>query len=394
MQLRRRQFLGLGAALAGGLSCGRLWAQTEPEAKERAARVALLSCKTYDVATLKEVYSRGFDLLGGIGRLVKGKTVTIKINLTATNFMLVFNRPPGESYITHPHTVAALVALVFKEGARRVRLVESTNSKATLEQTLRLADWDVPALSALGPMEYENTRNLGSGRQYATLKVPGGGYMFSSFQLNHAYADTDVLISLAKLKDHVTAGVTMSLKNLFGITPNALYGDQAGKEDATAGRGRLHGPSMLEVPADAAKIQIPGLKKGYLDYPKDAGYRVPHTIADLCAARPIDLAIIDGITTMTNGEGFWCEKVGYTEPGVMIMGFDPVATDAVGAAVMGYSNPRAQRGTVPFTMCDNHLLLAEQAGLGTADLGRIEVVGRAVQEVLHPFPRSPLKKKS
>lgn len=388
----RRRFLGMSVALAGALSRG-VWGAA-PAAGRRAAKVALLACTSYEVAALKEVYARGFDLLGGAGRLLKGKTVTIKLNLTGTSNRPVFNRPPGYSYMTHFHTVAALAAVLFREGARRLRLVESTNSRAGLEQTLRFLDWDLPALSALGPVEYENTRNLGAGREYATLKVSGGGYMFSSFQVNHSYADTDVFISLAKLKDHATTGVTLSMKNLFGITPNSLYGDQAISEEATAGRGRLHGPGLLETPADAAKIQLPGLKKGYLDYPRDSGFRVPHTVADICAARPVEVAIVEGITTMTNAEGWWCGEVGYTEPGVLLMGLDPVATDAVAMSVMGYPNPRAARGVLPFQQCANHLLLAEQAGVGTAELSQIEVLGRTLQESLHPFPRSPLYRKT
>jgi hypothetical protein len=70
------------------------------------------------------------------------------------------------------------------------------------------------------------------------LRVPFGGYMFSSLELNHSYHDTDVMISLAKLKRHITAGVTLSMKNLFGITPNALYGDEAGSEKAIEAAGR------------------------------------------------------------------------------------------------------------------------------------------------------------
>ena len=35
---------------------------------------------------------QSFDLLGGIGSLVKNKTVTIKLNLTGTNFTPVFDR--------------------------------------------------------------------------------------------------------------------------------------------------------------------------------------------------------------------------------------------------------------------------------------------------------------
>jgi hypothetical protein len=32
------------------------------------------------------------------------------------------------------------------------------------------------------------------------------------------------------------------MKNLFGITPNALYGQDAGLEDAGGGRDPIHGP--------------------------------------------------------------------------------------------------------------------------------------------------------
>src|SRR5439155_9797490 len=139
---------------------------------------------------------------------------------------------------------------------RRVRFVESTQSRAELAATLELADSDVKALGALGKVEFENTRNLGAGKSYAQLRVPGGGYMFSALDLNHSYADTDVMVSLAKLKNHVTAGVTLSMKNLFGLTPNSLYGDQAGDEEATGGRGPIHDPTTFK------SIRLPGLKEG------------------------------------------------------------------------------------------------------------------------------------
>jgi hypothetical protein len=51
--------------------------------------------------------------------------------------------------------------------------------------------------------------------------------------------------------------------------------------------------------------------------------------------------------------------------------------------------PRAPRGQPPFDWCENHLLLAEQAGLGTADLARIEIlaspVTSATQNYQSPF---------
>ena len=39
--------------------------------------------------------------------------------------------------------------------------------------------------------------------------VPRGGLMYAGYDLNHSYRDTDVFISLAKLKEHRTAGVTL-----------------------------------------------------------------------------------------------------------------------------------------------------------------------------------------
>ncbi|HQH72908.1 MAG TPA: hypothetical protein PK360_12595, partial [bacterium] len=72
-------------------------------------------------------------------------------------------------------------------------------------------------------------------------------------------------------------------------------------------------------------------------------------------------------------------------PGVMIAGLNPVSTDAVGLAVMGYPDPRAERGTTPFENGDNHLLLAERAGLGTADLSQIDVRGVPLEKARYSF---------
>jgi uncharacterized protein (DUF362 family) len=252
-----------------------------------------------------------------------------------------------------------------------------------LETTLDLADWDVNALLALGKVEFENTRNLGKGSRYAHLRVPTGGHLFSAFELNHCYEETDVMVSLCKLKEHLTAGVTLSMKNLFGLTPNALYSTQAGSEEATDGRGPLHDPR--EYP----KLHLPGFKG--TDRSTDAGHRVPRIVTDLCAARPIHLAIIDGITAMSGGEGWWCatdRKIRLTTPGVLITGLNPVSTDAVGTALMGFADPRAPRGKPPFQHCDNHLLLAEQAGLGIADLARIEVRGLTIEKARYGYSKT------
>lgn len=385
--LSRRRFLRFGAVvtagvpLVPGLAPGLLAEETvvTPSPSVRgAAKVAIARCRSYGGET-RAALAKCFDLLGGIGALVKDKTVTVKINLTGTDFSQFRGRPTGETYHTHYETALALAALLVAAGARRVRFVESTNSKATLEQTLVFAGWDVNALRALGTVEFENTRNLGLGKRYFTLRVPDGGQMFSSFDLNHSYGETDVLVSLAKLKQHLTTGVTLTMKNLFGITPNSLYGSRDGTEDATDGRLVLHSPR------GSRGIKLPGLKDGVTN--EDGRWRVPRVVADVCGARPVHLAIIDGITSMTHGEGPWCdpEQIKLVSPGLLIAGLNPVSTDAVGTALMGYADPRAPRGTHPFDECDNHLVLAEQAGVGVADLKQIDVRGLTIAEARHPY---------
>jgi uncharacterized protein (DUF362 family) len=120
--------------------------------------------------------------------------------------------------------------------------------------------------------------------------------------------------------------------------------------------------------------------------PRVDTYRVPRTVVDLVSARPIDLAIVDGIKTMTGGEGPWIEKVAGVSPGVLVAGTNCVNTDAVCMAIMGF-DPMATRGAPPFEDCDSTLELAEKAGLGTRDLRKIEIAGMPVKQVTFDFAR-------
>jgi uncharacterized protein (DUF362 family) len=349
-----------------------------------ASKVAMVACKDYG-SSVQPALAQALSLLGGIGPLVNGKTVTVKINLTnAGNFDGQFGLPPGESYITNDATAIALATLLFQNGATMVRFVDSVGFLSTLSDILTMAQWDVSTLLGTGNVELENTRNLGSGTSYVQLSVPGGGYLFSYFELNHCYQDTDVFISMAKLKQHLTAGVTLSTKCLFGSTPNSLYGTDgtdAGNENAVGYRGRLHGTGVAgwnSNPPPGARSDVTPTA--------DAGWRIPRIVADISGARPVQIAIIDGITSMSGGEGPWAPTAAFVTPGVMIVGLNPIATDAVGVAVMGYADPQVTRGTPPFQTCDNHLLLAEQAGVGTADLSKIDVLGMSIAQAMYPYP--------
>jgi len=137
-----------------------------------------------------------------------------------------------------------------------------------------------------------------------------------------------IIISVPKLKPHRIATVTLSLKNMMG---------------ALASKGSMH--------------------KG----------RLSQKIADLASILRPSISVIDGIIA---GEGH--ETSGNpVEMNLVIAGTDPVAVDAIGAAVMG----------IPPTDV-KHLLLAEKKGLGTCNLEEITVLGEPIEKVKRKFHRS------
>lgn len=350
-----------------------------------AAPVAIAKCPNYD-GDLTAPLSTMFDQLGGIEKLVRNKTVTIKINMTGSPGNRLQGRAPAITHYTHPKLLGAAAHLMGNAGAKRIRFVESSWATAgPLEDVMLDSGWNVRQLqSAAAGVEFENTNALGKGKRYARFKVPTSPYMYPAYDLNHAYEDTDVYVSFAKLKNHATCGVTLSLKNCFGTLPASIYGDSAGvdepNESPVDGRAKV-GHEGRRQPSKSAPQEL------HFGANHDPGYRVPHIVADLAAARPIDLAIVDGIQTVTGGEGPWIPGLRIVQPGVLIAGLNPVCTDAVSMAVMGYS-PRAQRGTAPFQTCDNILLLAEGHGVGTTDLSRIDVRGVSIEKALYRFDTS------
>jgi uncharacterized protein (DUF362 family) len=347
-----------------------------------AASVAIARCASYDEDVTAKLATL-FDQLGGIEGLVRNKTVAIKLNMTGSPGNRVEGQAPGVTHYTHPKLAGAAAYLLGRAGARRIRFVESAWATAgPLEEVMLDSGWNVRSLqSAATGVEFENTNALGKGQRYSRFKVPGNPYIYPAYDLNHSYEDTDVFVSLAKLKNHATCGVTLSLKNCFGNTPASIYGDDAGadepNENPTKGRSAvLH--NGVRQPSKSAP---PELRFGANH---EAEYRVPRIVADLVAARPIHLAIIDGVESIAGGEGPWNRGVRMVKPGVLIAGLNPVCTDAAATAVMGY-NPRAVRGTAPFRNCNNTLLLAEAHGIGTTDLKRIDVRGVPIDRALYRY---------
>jgi len=377
----RREWLLKTASLMSGVylsgtSLGRA-------AAAPAARVAIARCRSYDTAQLLPALGRMFNQIGGLGRIVKGKTVAIKINLTGMPSYRLDYLPLGDTHYTNPQVIAATVHLMGRAGARRIRLLESPWSTADpIEEYVLQANWEPREILGTAPnVEFENTNYLGKGKKYSRFVVPHGGYIFPAFDLNHSYADCDVFVSLAKLKEHATAGITLSMKNCFGITPATIYGSGAGTDEPSSmpkgGREMIHA-GHRQPSKSAPSEKDPST-------PRDGGYRVPRVVVDLVSARPIDLSIVEGVKTMAGAEGPWIHgSVVAVNPGVIVAGTNPVSTDTVCMAVMGF-DPMADRGTPPFERCDNTLRLAEAAGIGTRDLSRIEVVGTPVKAARFDF---------
>ncbi|MBZ5595162.1 MAG: DUF362 domain-containing protein [Acidobacteriia bacterium] len=363
--------------------------QPTPAGTAPAAAVSVAKVRSYD-EDLVARFEQMFDEIGGIRSQVQGKTVTIKVNLTGAGRFDGYT--PGETHWVHPNVVGAVTAVFGKLGAKRIRILESAGGRRPgykLEDKLLAGGWDVTALRNAAPLvEFEDTNGLGQGGQYATFKVKTRPYIFPAFNLNHSYEDCDFLVSLGKMKNHEEMGVTLSIKNMFGITPTALYG---GRED-------IFHYGKVQAPSGAPKELDPNSNRY-------EGWRLPRILVDIVGARPIDLSILDGIISTVGGEGPWVLGARPIKPGLLVAGWNCVNTDAVGMATMGY-NPRAGRHEAPYRLykgpenhpeeqltpagetfqyADNMMLLSEAVGIGSADLSKIDVRGVPLKDAVFEY---------
>jgi uncharacterized protein (DUF362 family) len=375
---RRDVLLGAGALLAAPAlpSWGALSAPPT-------ARVTVGKCKSYGPELLPTLATM-FDQLGGLDRLVKGKTVAMKINLIGVRSQRLGNALMEDTFWTNPHVIGAVVHLMGKAGARKIRVVEGPwSSPETLEEVMLSMNWKPQdILNAADNVEFENTNYLGRGKKYSRFMVPGGGLIFPGYDLNHSYEDCDVFVSCAKLKEHAGTGVTLSMKNVYGTTPVTIYGEGAGVDEPSirphGGRGGVF-HFARRLPSKSAPQQMD------MSLPKEQGFRLPRIIAELCSARPVHLAIIDGVKSATGAEtNYGSRPQAAVNPGVLIAGTNCVATDAVAMSVMGF-DPMAIRGAAPFPNSDSMLQLGESLGIGWRDLSKNEIVGVPISQVVFSY---------
>ena len=294
-----------------------------------------------------------FDQLGGISDLFSGgKKVVIKINLTggsgnATNSKLN-GVPVTEAMWSNPAVVKAVAQLIIDAGvsASDITIADSLGSGDSYNNSAFQGYVDIQ--NSLGC----NLVDLSKGT-FVRISTGSGYFNFPSLTMNQVLRDTDIYVSIPKLKQHAEAGLTCSLKNQVGTVPQSLY------ETASiqSRRQALHSPTN-------------GSSASYL----------PESVCDLNAARPVHLAVVDGIKNARGGEGVWNPNFVPFESHVLFAGKDPVATDSIGACLMGL-NCEAKKLQLPAksdygdTECDNYLDLLHTKGVGTNRLNEINIVG-------------------
>jgi uncharacterized protein (DUF362 family) len=275
-RLGRREFLGAaGAILAGGSGLKLLRDRNEAFCR---ANVFIARAVSYE-EDLPRIIRGGLAELGLGPAWARGKSVLLKPNLVEP----IRDAPHIN---THPAVVRAVAEVFRGWGAREVFVAEGQghcrDSDLVLEQSglAPVLEEDRIEFVDLNHDEVDFVPNR--------LRFTGLARLCLPASLRRA----DLVVSLPKLKTHHWAGITCSMKNLFGVMPGIYYG-----------------------------------------WPKNVLHRegIPRSILDINAAVAPHLAIVDGIVGM-EGDG---PIMGTPRAsGVLVMGTNLPAVDATSARLM------------------------------------------------------------
>lgn len=263
----------------------------------------------------KKVVQKGLDLIGGINSVVKkGDTVLLKPNMG-------YPEPPGMppwTCLTDVVVLVALTELFLEAGAKRVITGDGCAHGIKGAYMFNASGYKQEIEKAGGEVSYFDEEPL------QIREVPGG-VLLKKQAIPKVVLDADVIINVPKIKTG-GGGWTLGFKNMLGLIP---------QEE----RGPWHRtPELLYLLTDLQRLVKPSL------------------------------TIMDGFV-IKEGPG----STRFGDPidfGAIIIGKDPVATEAVAVLVIGheiYEQPV--------------LLIAEKYALGTSDLNRIEVRGESIESV-------------
>ena len=315
--MRRRDFLkytalgSLGTTIANCQPSTR-W-QREAFRKQAISRVAVLAVKAYD-QPLKDVILRGIKLCE---LQVKGKRVVLKPNLVEFDPKGVIN--------TNPAVIEAAID-AFRTLGAEVLVAEGPGHRRDNEYLLSASGlYDVVREHKVSYVDL-NTDDVRS------TPVRSSYTRFKQLYLPETLFNADLLVSMPKMKTHHWAGVTLSMKNLFGIVPGAVYG-----------------------------------------WPKNILHwqGIDNSILDINSSLPLPrFAIVDGIVGM---EGNGPLQGQAKSSGVLIFGDDFVSVDASAARLMKLE-PRKV----------NHLAKADEF-LGNLANDKIEQIGEKLESLEQDF---------
>jgi len=314
----RRSFLVAMAAPVIVSACGRrLPPGFDAPPLPAMSAVGLFPAASYTI-DLADVIGRG---LRELAIDVAGKRVLLKPNMVEYE--------PGTAINTHPLVVAGAAAAMRKAGASDVVVAEGPGHRRDIEYLLSstgLGDHLREGRVRFTDLNHDDVR---------MVKLPANFTGLGQIALPVEVLDADVIVSMPKLKTHHWAGMTCSMKNLFGVLPGAVYG-----------------------------------------WPKNVLHvrGIHNSILDLVATVKPKLSIVDGITAM-EGDGPIMGKP--RTLGFIAMGADAVAVDATCARVIGLVPERI-----------DYLARADGV-LGHLDGARIEQRGEAISRYATSFEVIP-----
>lgn len=316
--LSRRHFLKtastLGAAsLAGGCSERKPTWKRGGYRKPEVSRVAILKAASYD----RDLTGVILDGIKSFRLNVAGKRVLLKPNLVEYERDTVIN--------THPAVIGAAIEAFRKLGAKEVKVGEGPGHRRDTDGLL-LASGLYPFLKDT-KTEFVDL-NLDDIRR---MPLQSDFMGIDSLYFADTVMQADLLVSMPKLKTHHWAGMTLSMKNLFGIVPGVKY----------------------------------GWPKNFLHW-----HGINESIVDINSTVQSHFAIVDGIVGMEgNGPIQGTPK----SVGVLVFGDDPVAVDATCARIAGLNPERI-----------DYLMKAGRF-LGNVNETRILQLGEALFQVPQPF---------
>lgn len=298
--------------------------------------VSIVQCApTADEAEVLRRTREAIDGCGGIDAHLRAACkIAVKINAGVDRIILTDGK---QTELTEPAVAEAVIAALRDATDAEIIVGDATTGGDSAALYARLG---YPERLA----RYRNVRLIDFNQGERVLTPMRHDFaMFRSYWAPRELVEADAFVSVAKMKAHGGMGCTLSIKNLFGWLPTDIYGRP---------RSYLH----------------------------DRLIRLPRVLVDLAAWMRPALNVVDGIVAANKSE--W----GGTpmRPGVILAGSNCVATDSVGAQVMGF-DPTGDYPDHPFFYRRNAIRLAAEYGLGPATPEEIEVVGAPVEQVRQEF---------